>query len=429
MKYRMARRKKKKRSKRPYALFILALFFFFFLILNFFHKKEPLAREKKAVQQFKAPASLLKESKYFIQKGMTLTDILIKHDLSTPEIYRLREEAKPIYDLAKIKYSHEFRVFSAPDGKVKRLEYDIDDVNYLEIRKVNGEFKGKIKKIPYKIRVAMIFGIIEDNLISAVLREGETDYLALSLAEIFSWDIDFYADLRKGDTFKIIFEKKYLNNELIGYRNIVAAEFINQRKTFQAFRYTYPDTGKSDYFDLEGDSLRKEFLKSPIKFVRITSRFSLSRLHPIRKVFRPHYGVDYAAKVGTPVQATADGTVISARWNGASGRMVRIRHKNAYETMYLHLRNFARGIKKGAKVTSGQLVGQVGSSGESTGPHLDYRIKYRERYINPLSWRFEPVNPLRTEFLEDFKSKAEKYIFCFEMPQIIFSCFYNSVSP
>lgn len=425
----MARKKRKKRSKRPLLFFGFALFLMFFLILNFFHKKEPTIRGKESVQKVKKPVPLLKESKYYIQKGMTLTDILIKHNLSTPEIYRLREETKPIYDLAKIKYSHEFRIFSAPDGKVRRLEYDIDDASYLQIRRVKGKYKGEVKKIPYKIRVAIIFGIIQDNLISTVQEEGEADSLALTLAEIFSWDIDFYADLRKGDCFKIIFEKKYLNSDFIGYRNILAAEFINQGKMFQAFRYAYPDTGKSDYFSLDGDSLRKEFLISPIKFARITSRFSFNRLHPIRKVFRPHYGVDYAARVGTPVQATADGTVTFAGWNGASGRLVRIRHKNAYETMYLHLRNFAAGIRKGAKVRSGQVIGQVGSSGESTGPHLDYRIKYRGKYINPLSWRFEPVNPLRPEFFEDFQKEAEKYVFCFETPQIFFAFFNNSVAP
>jgi len=414
---------KKKKSERLYLLFVFAMFLFFFVLLNSLHKKEPLIKEKEDIIQAKTPVLLLEENKYFIQKGMTLTDILSKHDFSPAETYRLREETKPIYDLAKIKTGQEFRVYSSPEGKVKRLEYDIDDVNYLLLWRKEGKFRAEIRKIPYEIRMAMIFGIVEDNLIWAVNKLGEEDFLALSLAELFGWDIDFYTDLRRGDAFKIIFEKKYLKNEFVGYGKILAAEFINQGKSFKGFRYTYPDTKKSDYFDSEGDSLRKEFLKSPIKFARITSRFSFSRLHPIRKIFRPHYGVDYAAKIGTPVQATADGTVIFAGWNGGSGRMVRIRHKNAYETMYLHLKNYAQGIRKGAKVTSGQIIGSVGSSGESTGPHLDYRIKYRGKYINPLSWRFEPVTPLRSEFLEDFKKKAEIYRFVLEAPLILFSSF------
>jgi murein DD-endopeptidase MepM/ murein hydrolase activator NlpD len=424
MKYTMAVKKKKK--PRPlYLLFVFSSILFLFIILNLLHKREPPLKEKEVMSPEKTAVSHLQEFRYTIRKGMFLTDILAQHDFSPTEIYQLREETKSVYDLAKIKAGQEFRVFQTRDGRVKRLEYDIDEKNFLQLRREERKFEGEIKKIPYEIRVEMIFGIIKDNLITAVNDQGEGDYLTLSLAELFAWDIDFYTDLRRGDTFKIIFEKKYLENNFIGYRNIQAAEFINQGKPFQAFRYSYPDLKESDYFDLEGNSLRKEFLKSPIKFARITSRFSFNRLHPVRKVFRPHYGVDYAARVGTPVQTTADGTVIWVGRRGASGRMVRIRHRNDYETSYLHLRNYAKGIRKGAKVKSGQIIGYVGSSGESTGPHLDYRIKYRGKYINPLAWRFKPVKPLRKEFLEDFKGEAEKYILCFGTPLILFS----SLSP
>jgi murein DD-endopeptidase MepM/ murein hydrolase activator NlpD len=203
---------------------------------------------------------------------------------------------------------------------------------------------------------------------------------------------------------------------------VLAAEFTNRGNTFQAFRYTYPDTKETDYFNSDGDSLRREFLKSPFKYTpRITSRFSYNRLHPVRKVYRPHYGVDYAAKVGTPVHSTADGTVLFAGWNGASGRMIRIRHKNNYETMYLHLRRCY--VKKGERIKGGERIGEVGISGEVSGPHLDYRIKYGGKYINPLSHRFKPVKPLRSEFLEDFILIAKNYSLYFDAPLIIFSAF------
>ncbi|MFB0565667.1 MAG: M23 family metallopeptidase [Candidatus Aminicenantaceae bacterium] len=420
MKYKI-RIKKKRRRRRLYLFFILVLILLFLIILIIFPKKEPSAKEETPNPLIPPPAPSLKEDKYIIQKGWTLTDILTKHSFSSPEILELRKETKPIYDLAKIKAGHEIRILSDQDGKVKLVEYDIDEANYLLLKKDEGIFKAEIKGFPYEIKVSMLFGTIEDNLISAVNQQNEEDYLALSLAELFAWDIDFYTDLRRGDNFKIIYEKKYLNNKFAGYRNIIAAEFTNQGNPFQAFRYTYSDTKEVDYFSPDGNSLRKEFLKSPIKFGRITSRFSLNRLHPIRKVYRPHYGVDYAAIPGTPVQATADGKVTFVGWNGASGRMVRIRHKNTYETMYLHLRRFAKGIRKGAKVKGGQIIGFVGSSGESTGPHLDYRIKYKGKYINPFAWRFKPVSPLRPEFLEDFKKNIKKYCLAFETLQVIFS--------
>jgi len=208
----------------------------------------------------------------------------------------------------------------------------------------------------------------------------------------------------------------------VGYGSVLAAEFINQGNKFQAFRYSYPDTHETDYFNGEGDSMRRQFRISPFKYTpRITSRFSYRRLHPVRKVYRPHYGVDYAAKVGTPVFSTADGTVLSAGWNGASGRMVHIRHKNQYETMYLHLRRCY--VKTGDRVNEGDKIGEVGASGEVTGPHLDYRIKYAGKYINPLAHRFKPVKPLRPEFLADFKQLAQHYSLYFDAPLIVFSSF------
>lgn len=360
---------------------------------------------------------------------MTLTDILLPHDLSPAEIHMLREKVRPIYDLGKIIAGHEIRIYTSQEGKIISLEYDIDDFNYLLIQKKEETYVAEIKEIPFEYRVEMIWGVIQDNLISAVTEENEGNSLALNFAELFGWDIDFHTDPRQGDTIKLLFEKKYLDGKFVGYRNILAAEYISKNQVFQAFRYTYPDTKESDHFDPGGKSLRKEFRRSPMKYGRITSRYSHRRLHPIRKVYRPHYGVDYAAPIGHPVQATAEGIVTFRGWNGASGRMIKIRHKNEYETMYLHLRGYAKGIRKGARIQSGQIIGFVGSSGESTGPHLDYRIRYRGKYINPLTRKFKPVEPLRPEFLEDYKKEVEYYILCLEAPPLIFSSLCSSMIP
>ena len=421
-------RKEKKEPRRIHLLLFVVLSLTLFFILSFLHEEKTLVGEEINVPQLIVPEAPPppKENKQNIRRGMTLSDILGTHNISPLETHKLREEVKPVYDLAKIKAGQEIRIYSNPEGKLTSLEYDIDDENYLYIQKKNGVYAAEIKKIPYDHRIMMIWGSIEDNPISAVKKENEGVQLALNLADIFDWDIDFTYDLRRGDTFKIIFEKKILHGKFHSYGAILAAEFINQGKTFQAFRYTYQDTAESDYFNLEGESLRKQFLKSPIKFRRISSRFSSRRLHPIRKVFRPHYGVDYASSVGTPGRAAASGTVSFAGWNRASGRMVRIRHNNNYETSYLHLRGY--NVKKGAKVKSGDTIGWVGSSGESTGPHLDYRIKHRGKYINPLTFNPKPVKPIRAEFFEDFKREAEKYLLWFDTPQVIMSLFSNSLT-
>lgn len=409
----------------PLLVFII-IAFAIFLILCFLPKDKAQAEEKVMEKPTengeKEPPLSLNETKETIKKGETLSDILSRYDFSPAEIHKLRTEVKPVYDLAKIREGQEIRLYKDPQEKVTAIEYDINSERYLHIQKNGGTYMAAEEKLPYETEINMIWGTIEDNLPNAIAKEGERATLAYELSEIFAWDVDFYIDLRKGDSFKIIFEKKYLKDEFVGYGSVLAATFTNRGTTFQAYRFTYPDTKESDYFNEKGESLRKEFLKSPFKYTpRITSRFSHSRLHPVRKVYRPHYGVDYAAKVGTPVNATADGTVLFAGWSGASGRMIRIRHKNNYETMYLHLRRCY--VKKGDRVTGGQKIAEVGASGEVTGPHLDYRIKYAGNYINPLSYRFKPVEPLRPEFLAEFTFLAQNYSQYLNAPLIIFSSF------
>jgi murein DD-endopeptidase MepM/ murein hydrolase activator NlpD len=389
-------------------------------------KEEPLTPPDDQHEQTSPPG---KENRETIKRGETISDILDRYNLSPAEIHKLREDAKPVYDLAEVRAGNELKIFTSPDDEIVCIEYSLNKENYLCLEKNGESYTALIKKIPYVIHTEMIWSVIEDNPINAISKENEGGQLAILLEEIFAWDIDFYADIRQGDSFKIIFEKKYLEDEFVGYRHIIAAEFTNQGESYSAFRYTYPDSEESDYFDYKGNSLRKEFLKSPISGARITSRFTHSRLHPVRKVWRPHYGVDYAAPVGTPVRATAAGRVSYAGRDGVNGRMVRIRHKNGYETFYLHLRRYGKGVKRGVNIESGQIIGYVGASGEVSGPHLDYRIKHRGKYINPLAYRFRPVEPLRKEYLESFQNAAEQYLISFDAPQIIVTSVSSSVSP
>ena len=352
----------------------------------------------------------LVEEKVVITPGTSLAKLLRKQGFDNREIQRLKDSVKPAYDLAKIKAGHEIRLFRTAEGTWKTLEYDIDDARYLVARNGGEGIQAEVKLYPFEFRPALVFGVIETSPVAAMNRIGEADALAYDLAEkCFGWDIDFYTDLRKGDTFRILVEKKILEGKFAGYRNILAAEFVNGGKTFQAFRFAYPDSGATDYFDEEGLSKRKEFLKSPFKYgAHVTSRFSSSRLHPIYRVYTPHYGVDYGAPEGTPVQATADGKVTFAGWNGGAGRMVKLQHKNFYETTYMHLSGFGPGIRGGAQVRGGDVVGYVGSTGDSTGPHLDYRIFYHGTPVNPLGQKFKPADPVRKEFLDTFKDEARK---------------------
>jgi murein DD-endopeptidase MepM/ murein hydrolase activator NlpD len=253
--------------------------------------------------------------------------------------------------------------------------------------------------------VLRLEGKIESSLFGAVESAGGRPSLAVGLAEIFRWDVDFLRDLRRGDTFVVIVDEQRVDGEFYRYGTIFAARFINNGKILNAV--IFPDTdGRLGYYDLDGVPLRKMFLRSPLKFSRVTSRFSHSRFHPVLKRRMPHYGVDYGAPVGTPVHATADGTVTLVGRNGGAGHMVRVRHPNGYETNYLHLSRYGRGITRGARVTQGQIVGYVGSTGLSTGPHLDYRVKHNGRWINPLTISSPPVQPLEASRLQRFLGHA-----------------------
>ncbi len=413
------REKKKKLFLLAFCLLVLTAMIFFPLGLVLERKGEPEPVKQAPVVTTEVPP--LVEYKERLRAGNTIGEVLSTYGLAPGEIHSLYEQTKPVYDLRFIRAGQEFRLFASPEGKIVRLEYDIDDTSYLSIQRSEEKFSAALDTHSVQTVVNYLCGVIEDNPILTFNQLGESDALGLGFSDLFAWDVDFYIDLRRGDSLKVIHEKKYLKGKFVGYGNILAAELVNRGKVFQAFYYLPPDAQKPGYYDAEGKSLKKEFIKSPIKWARITSRFSGRRLHPIHQVYRAHFGVDYAAPVGTPVQATADGTVIYVGFNGASGRMVRIRHKNAYETMYLHLRSYGPEIKVGARVKSGDIVGYVGSSGESTGPHLDYRIKLKGRYINPLSWKFEPVESLKKELVDDFKTKIEPYRVLLEDPLILVS--------
>jgi murein DD-endopeptidase MepM/ murein hydrolase activator NlpD len=224
------------------------------------------------------------------------------------------------------------------------------------------------------------------------------------LVEIFSSDFDFTADTRPGDRFRLLVEKRYAGDEFIDYGQVLVAQYLSDGKVLTGVSFE-PAGGRSGYYDLGGRSLKKTFLKSPLEFTRVTSGFTYARPHPILGGVRPHLAVDYAAPVGTPVRAVADGSVLVAGWNGGNGIQVHLRHRAGYETVYNHLSRLAPGVRTGGKVTQRQVIGYVGSTGLSTGPHLDFRVAKDGRFVNPLGEKFIPGQPLdgaeRNRFLRD----------------------------
>ncbi len=293
----------------------------------------------------------------------------------------------------------------SPGGDLEQLRVILDQRSELVFEATTDGISSSQIEREVASEVVRLEGTVESSLFQAVNDAGGRPALAVRIAEIFRWDVDFLRDLRQGDSFVAVIDVQTIEGEFYRYGTVFAARFVNRGKTMNAVIYPDQD-GRLGYYDLDGVPLRKMFLKSPLKFSRVTSRFSNSRFHPVLKRNMPHYGVDYGAPVGTPVHATADGVVTLAGRNGGGGNTVRLRHPNGYETNYLHLSRYGQGVRKGVRVTQGQVIGYVGSTGLSTGPHLDYRVRHNGGWINPLTISSPPVKPLEADRLQRFLGHA-----------------------
>ncbi len=368
-----------------------------FLAPYFVHPKTPPLRLAGStlpvpVLTTPLPTPQLREIVDKFKPNQTITAALMGHGLSIEEVSELVDAAREVYNLAKVKVQQPYWLYLTPEGQVHDFRYPVDEEKYLTVyRDQDNRLVPVMKTFPYETHVEAVSGEIEDSLFMSMLDAGEQERLALDLADIFGSDIDFYTDIQKGDTYRLLVEKRYLNGEFKLYGAILAAEITNQNKRFSGFRFT-DENGKPAYYGPDGKALRKSFLKSPLKFARISSRFSRARMHPILKIVRPHLGVDYAAPTGTPVQAVGAGTVISAGYDGGGGKTVKLRHAGSYETLYMHLSKIA--VRPGARVAQGDVIGYVGATGLATGPHLDFRIWLHGKPLNPTRVIFPPAAPV-----------------------------------
>lgn len=327
-----------------------------------------------------------------VQRGDTAGDIL-QPFLSQAEIQAFADACEKVFSLRRLRQGRPYTLVSKEDALVS-FTYEIDADQKLIVERQEGRFIARLETIHYDVQEVQVQGSITSHLFQAVGAAGETPALAIAMADIFAWEINFIRDLRPGDTFRLLVEKRYRDGEFKGYGRVLAAEFVNQGKTYEAFCYRDAE-GFPHYYTSRGESVKRAFLKAPLSFTRISSTFSPKRLHPVLNVWRAHPGIDYAAPKGTPIKAVGSGTVTFKGWGKGAGNYIAIRHNNNFETMYLHLSAFARGLAAGKKVQQGEVIGFVGSTGYSTGPHLDFRMKKDGQYINPLkmvSPRTEPVS-------------------------------------
>jgi murein DD-endopeptidase MepM/ murein hydrolase activator NlpD len=344
-----------------------------------------------------------------IETGESFYDLMKSFNMADAEILTMANVSRKKFSLRRIKSGQPYEIAFNQNGEPARFECEIDDHRLLIVDRQNDGWSAKIDPIEYEIRERMVEGLIQDSLYLSLVDACQSTVLAVDLADIFAWDIDFSLDLRKGDAYSILYQERWRGDRYVGPGRILAAQVINQGETYSAVYYE-DGTGDGDYYDPDGRSLQKQFLKSPLRFKYISSYFSKSRLHPILKIRRPHLGVDYAAPYGTPVRASADGRVIYKGRNGGMGNMIKIRHNGIYATAYGHLSRYARKLKVGKSIKQGEIIGYVGSTGLSTGPHLHYAFYKNGKLINPMREQNPRVKSIPPSELPQFKALAERVL-------------------
>lgn len=351
-----------------------------------------------------------------VRLGETIGGILGRRGISAVMVDRLDKASKDIFPLRQIRADNAYTTFTrnysdslGEHSVVDYVVYHRNAIDYVVFGFTGDSVSVVCGSRPIEVERKHCSASINSSLWGTIMENDLPYALAAEFEDIFQWTVDFFG-IQPGDTFKVIYDEKFVDGSSVGIGRIWGAEFCSGGKQIYAIPYAQEE-GKLRYWESDGASLRKQLLKAPLKYTRISSKFSRARLHPVYKVYRPHHGVDYAAPAGTPVHSVADGTVIFAGWDrGGGGNTIKIKHAGSLETGYLHLKSFAKGIKVGTRVSQGQLIGYVGSTGASTGPHLDYRIKKNGTPIDPLKVPQEPAEPITEAHKARFEAVRDRVI-------------------
>jgi murein DD-endopeptidase MepM/ murein hydrolase activator NlpD len=340
-----------------------------------------------------------------VRPGDSLSAIFDRTSVSPRTLYRIMQLGDDVKALKRIHPGEEIELQLDGDGQLVALKYQPNEIRTLRIKRRGKDYALEIEEHPVERRLVHRSGVINESLFQGAQSAGVSESIVMEMAEVFGWDIDFALDIRKGDRFAVVYDEVYKDGRKIADGDILAAEFVNQGRRFQAIRYTDP-SGKTGYFTPAGKNVKKAFLRSPVKFSRISSRFTLKRWHPVLKRWRAHRGVDYAAPTGTPVRAAGDGKVTIAGKKGGYGNAVFIQHGGSYTTVYGHLSRFGRGIHSGTRVRQGQVIGYVGSTGLATGPHLHFEFRVNGVHRNPLTVKLPDGKPVAPEYWDHFRAET-----------------------
>ncbi|MCK9617681.1 MAG: peptidoglycan DD-metalloendopeptidase family protein [Lentimicrobiaceae bacterium] len=381
-----------------------------YIIIDFFFIPVKTLEEEKIIVAEKTEYGIVVDSlivvKDVVKSGENLSQLLGKYGVDGSTINEILKKSDTVFDFRKLRAGKPYTIFTSKDSlkKVHYFIYENSDTSYLAYDFRDSMHFHFVERNVEK-HCKKISGTITSSLWNAMSSAGADPGLIVNLSEVFAWTIDFYG-IQEGDQFKVVYEELSVDKETIGVDKILSAWFLHNGKPYYAFYFQQDDKG--DYFDEKGNSMKRAFLKAPLKFSRISSGFSYSRRHPILKIYRPHLGVDYAAPRGTPVYSIGSGTVVSAGFAGGAGRLIKIRHNAVYTTSYMHLSKFAAGISRGTHISQGQVIGYVGSSGLSTGSHLDFRVYKSGSAINPIKMDSPPGKPVKKECFDSFTMLRDK---------------------
>lgn len=328
-----------------------------------------------------------------VSNGDTLSTVFAKVGLSANDLHEALNSTKDAKQFSRLKVGQVLEFELNEDGKLKNLQSKLSDLETIRLSRTDNGFQFERDQVKPEVVTSYSRGVINSSLFLSAKRAGLSHSLTMDLANVFGYDIDFAMDIREGDEFEVIYEEKVVNGKRVGTGNILSARFTNRGKTYTAVRYTNKQ-GTTSYYNANGESMRKAFIRTPVDFARISSRFSTGRKHPILNKIRAHKGVDYAAPRGTPIKAAGDGRVTLAGRNGGYGNTVIIQHGQRYRTLYAHMQGFAKGIRNGANVKQGQIIGYIGTTGLSTGPHLHYEFQVNGVHVDPLSQKLPMADPI-----------------------------------
>ncbi len=359
-------------------------------------------------KEFGIDTLFLVKQTHLVKRNETLSKILTK--LKTPynKIYAAQILSRNIFDLRKINYGHKYFSYLSKDSSntLQYFVYQITPINFLILN-----FKDSVTSELFHKKITLmkkaISGEINNSLYVSLAEQNIDPELVISLSEIYAWQIDFYR-IMKGDKYKVIFEEKYVDNKPVGINKIIGAEFTHRKENY--FAFSFKTNGNNEYFDEEGNSLQKAFLKAPIKFSRISSRFTYRRFHPVQKRYKAHLGTDYAAPQGTPIHSVGDGIVLAATYSKYNGRFVKVKHNGTYSTQYLHMYKIASGIQPGVKVKQGQVIGYVGHTGLARGNHVCFRFWKNGKQVDPFKQKIPSSKPIAKKYFNDFKIIKDKII-------------------